>query len=113
MHVQPIYGWGWSDSSGAQLEVPAPFDLEITSAENKDFKVALGRLEQSTHPLCGMWVVLSPIQAVGTWDYCHLCAFRGERPTLTKLEELIQSAAITGFAKAVLSQAETPPILAR
>lgn len=83
--------------------MPAPFDLVVAVTENDpQFITALGRVDQTTHPLFRMWVALSPIRAIGKGDYCHVCAFTGEPPIPIDLETLIRSAPLKGFASATL-----------
>jgi hypothetical protein len=96
--VQPIYGWGWSLGE-RQFAVPAPFRLKTVVNGGRKFKTAIGRFHNPEHPLSGMWIVLSPIQATNTWARCHLCAFPIEPTIPADLKTLVESAPLTGFAK--------------
>ena len=97
--VQPIYGWGWR-SEGCRAEVPPPFGVKAVVNEKSEFKTAIGTVEDPQHPLAGMWVVFSPIQAIKTWEWSHLCAFPTEPSIPGDLETLVKSAPLTGFARA-------------
>jgi hypothetical protein len=97
--VQPIYGWGWR-SKGHNVPVPAPFRMKTVVNERGEFKTAIGRFDDPAHPLSGMWVVLSPIQATKTWEFSHVCAFPNEPSIPVDLKNLVESAPLTGFAKA-------------
>jgi len=59
--VEPIYGWGWTDLHGRSVEVPKPFELEIsTEKDGPVFSAGVGRLStNSDHPLKGLWIRLS------------------------------------------------------
>jgi len=97
--VRPIYGWGW-DSEGRFIRVPAPFRIKTIVYEKDEFKSALGKVCDPEHPLSGMWVALSPMQAMKTWEWSHLCAFPTEPSIPVDLKALVESAPLTGFAKA-------------
>ena len=98
-HVQPIYGWGWS-SDNQSFEVPGPFQIETVVNEYGGLKTASGMFYELGHALSAMWIVLSPIQAANTWEWSHICAFP-DKPTIPEdLKTLIESAPLTGFAKA-------------
>jgi hypothetical protein len=97
--VQPIYGWGWS-SKGQGVEVPAPFRINAVVNEKSGFQIAIGRFDDPEHPLSCMWIVPSPIQATKTWEWSHLCAFPREPAIPDDLKTLVESAPLTGFAKA-------------
>jgi hypothetical protein len=68
--------------------------------EKGEFKTAIGRFDDPEHLLSGMWVVLSPIQAGRTWEWSHLCGFLTEPSIPADLKTLVESAPLTGFAKA-------------
>ena len=97
--VQPIYGWGWSFDT-LKIGVPAPFRMTVAISEQGEFKTATGKFDAPGHPLSGMWIVLSPIQAGKTWEASHLCAFPTEPSIPADLKTLVESAPVTGFAKA-------------
>jgi len=96
--VRPIYGWGW-DSEGRSIQVPAPFRMKTIVYEKGEFKSAIGRFYDPEHPLSGMWVALSPMQAAKTWE-SHLCAFPTEPSISVDLMTFVESAPLRGFAKA-------------
>ena len=98
--VQPVYGWGWF-SEGQAINVPAPFRMKVVVNETGEFKTAIGRFDDPESLLSGMWVVLSPIQSMKTWEWSHLCAFPSEPSIPVDLKTLVESAPLTGFAKAL------------
>jgi len=100
-HVQPIYGWGWS-ADGESVAVPGPFQIETVVNEKAGLKTAMGRFYDPGHQLSALWIVLSPIQATNTWEWSHVCAFPGEPTIPEDLKTLVESARLTGFAKAFL-----------
>jgi hypothetical protein len=80
--------------------VPGPFSIEAVLTERDGFKLAVGWLELAAHPLSGKWIVLSQIQAMGTWGMSHVCIFEVEPSIPEDLGSLIASAPLTGFARA-------------
>lgn len=71
LHVEPVYGWGWTDLRGQSIEVPAPFVLDVSVLKDgQPFHTAAGRLDdQCDHPLRGLWIVLSQRHAVNDGNY--------------------------------------------
>lgn len=69
LRVEPIYGWGWNDLQGRSVEVPGPFELEVSVLGMAPF-AAMGRLDDCCdHPLRGLWVLLSQRHTVQDGDY--------------------------------------------
>ena len=108
-----MYGWGWSYSTGASVQVPPPFTLDVEAVNRDGFKTAVGHMEQTDHPLAMLWIVLAPLGAQSKWGFSHVCAFEQEpsipenSDKLAALGELIKSAEITGFA-GVLDNPDLP-----
>ena len=69
--VEPIYGWGWTDLHGRPVEVPRPFELEVSSvSDGAAFSVGVGRLDkESDHPLGGLWIRLSQRHTTNDGNY--------------------------------------------
>jgi hypothetical protein len=83
--VKPIYGWGWFGAEGDAVDVPAPFELEITVIEaGQPFGEALGRLQNDVrHPLSDLWILLSQRHSPHDGQ-CNLTAF-AEKPILPRI----------------------------
>jgi hypothetical protein len=60
LEIMPIYGWGWTDSNGAPVDVPLPFQLEVRIfKEGEPFRAAMGyNASDMDHPLANCWIVL-------------------------------------------------------
>jgi hypothetical protein len=71
LSVEPIYGWGWTNSSGQPIDVPAPFELEVRATKEEPFVgTAVGQLLGSpSHPLNGLWIRLSQRHKILDGDY--------------------------------------------
>lgn len=97
LQVTPGYGWGWFLKDGDLLDVPPPFDLEVTILEaGSPFKVALGQAS-GVHPLSGLWIVLAQ-RHLPLDGECNLYAFR-DKPAVPKIPEPFpQEPELTGFA---------------
>jgi hypothetical protein len=69
--VEPIYGWGWTDLHGQSVEVPAPFELDVSVLkEGRPFYAAGGRLgDDIHHPLRSLWILLSQRHTVNDGHY--------------------------------------------
>lgn len=99
--VDPFYGWGWFDDHGS-IDVPPQFELDAEIIEpGETFKAVLGQLPRGSHPLAGMWILLSQRHVLHDGQ-CNLYAFT-ERPKITSTAEPIPTKqALSGFASAVL-----------
>lgn len=91
LRVSPIYGWGWflADSSNRAIDVPPLFELTAEIIDGPHLN-AIGRLDQPSHSLHGMWIWLC--QRTGLGD-CNVCVYRA-RPKSGDDSSLI----MTGFA---------------
>lgn len=98
--VKPIYGWGWSDLEGMFVDVPEPFELEVSvTKEGHPFYAAAGRLGRDCdHPLRGLWVVLSQRHAINDGNY-NLTAADVEHDHTKPLAQ-IATFGFAGFAMA-------------
>jgi hypothetical protein len=93
LHVQPIYGWGWFDSENTSVDVPEPFALAVSVVEEGDsFKVWLGQVENPTHSLTGLWILLNQRHT----SYYSLLAF-SDKPNRHEIPGLVPC--LTGYAR--------------
>ena len=102
IEVQPVHGWGWTDSSGVAVNVPASFRLEIEIIEpGEPFRAALGHfVTDVVHPLSNTWIFLSQ-RHVGEDARYNLTAFEGP-PILSGQQHLTAARPrFVGFAMAV------------
>jgi hypothetical protein len=76
--VKPFYGWGWFKADGSLMEVPPPFELEVTMLHSgQPSQRAVGQVPLSpNHPLAGLWICLTPRFFPN--DACNLVAFAQE-----------------------------------
>jgi hypothetical protein len=92
LQVRPLYGWGWSKSDGAAMDVPPSFALEVTVTQEGDpFTSVLGRAPPGDHPLAGLWLILSrrhgPFGAPFDGN-CNLFAF-DHKPAVPRISEAL------------------------
>jgi len=103
LRIRPTYGWGWFDTKGLPLDVPAPltFDVAVTQ-EGDPFVSALGQVTEPDHALAGKWLVLTPRKkafALGFDGSCNLFGF-DEKPLVPRINEpLPTQPSFTGFAE--------------
>ncbi len=103
LDVSPINGWGWFDADGKPLEVPPPFSVtvEVTQA-GSPFTSVLGQMPQGTHPLSGLWLILSRQRRsfeMGFDGHCNLFAFQ-DKPLVPRINEaLADKPVLTGSVK--------------
>jgi hypothetical protein len=92
LEVKPAYGWGWFKSGGGAVDVPTPFELEVTVLQaGQPFRVALGCCQ--SHLLSGLW------HAPGDGQ-CNLHAF-ADKPEVPEIPRSFRiEPNLTGFATA-------------
>ncbi len=93
--VKPIYGWGWRNPDGG-VAVPQPFELDVSVIEpGEPFRTAVGRIEATSHPLSGLWVLMSRRHppADGEDAHVNLSAFH-EKP----VDDSVRVPRFTGYA---------------
>ncbi len=92
LKVSPISGWGWFDGKGAALDVPPPFEVEVTVTQAGDpFVSVLGQMAKGSHPLAEKWLILTPRRtsfAQGFEGYCNVFGFDKE-PKVPKINEAL------------------------
>jgi hypothetical protein len=98
LKVSPTHGWGWFDGKGAAMDVPPPFEIEVTVTQAGDpFTSVLGQMADG--PLAGKWLILTPRRtsfAQGFEGYCNVFGFDA-RPTVPKINEALTDApSLTG-----------------
>ena len=99
LQIKPVYGWGWGDSQGNSIEVPAPFELEVATVEGGEpFRIALGHFQNGgEHPLSGLWILLTQRHATNDGQYT-LEAFT-EKPAVPRIAG--QTWRVAGYASAL------------
>jgi hypothetical protein len=99
--VEPIYGWGWTDLRDQPVEVPGPFELEISIAKDGPvFSVGVGRLADNfDHPLKGLWIRLSQRHTTIDGNY-NLVATDVEQDLIDKAIGPPATIKVMGFAVA-------------
>ena len=99
--VEPIYGWGWTDQRGQSVEVPRPFELEISTMNGSAaFSAGVGRLDDKCeHPLSGLWIRLSQRHTMIDGNY-NLVATDVEQSLNESATEPLTSIKVMGFAVA-------------
>ena len=98
LKVSPINGWGWFDGKGTAIDVPAPFEIEVTVTQAGDpFTSVLGQVGAGS--LAGKWLILTPRRtsfAQGFEGYCNVFGFDA-KPTVPKINEaLADTPSLTG-----------------
>ncbi len=101
LFVEPVYGWGWTDLRGQRVEVPGPFELEISIAKDDSvFSAGVGRLADNfDHPLKGLWIRLSQRHTTIDGNY-NLVASDVEQDLIDKTSGPPATIKVVGFAVA-------------
>lgn len=98
LKVSPINGWGWFDGKGAAMDVPPPFEIEVTVIQPGDpFISVLGQVGMG--PMTGKWLIMTPRRtsfAQGFEGYCNVFGF-DTKPHVPKINEaLTDTPSLTG-----------------
>ena len=92
LKVSPINGWGWFDGKGAALDVPPPFEVEVTVTQAGDpFTSVLGQMAAGRPSLAGQ--VADPDAAPHSFaqgfdGYCNVFGFDA-KPVVPKINEAL------------------------
>ncbi len=103
LQIRPIHGWGWFGPEARPVDVPPAFPLTVTVTQEGDpFTSVLGQVPAGTHPLAGLWLILSrrhgPFGAPFDGN-CNLFGF-DHKPAVPPINEaLSDTPVLTGYVQ--------------